>query len=446
MPELRGHGSLKHRLLLLALGTVLVVWIGATAFAYFDAREELDEVLDVYLEQTAALLVVQASHDVEDIDVEHVPQLGKLGRKIVFQIWEGDTGLRLHSLNAPSVPLADQEPGLSDSTADGHRWRVFTTWDDYGRYRIHVAERTDVRDALARAIAGNLLKPLWLSLPLLAIMLWIAVTRGLRPLVKLTGDVARREPDNLAPLDTGPAPQEVLPLIERLNALFVRIGTFMQRERRFTADAAHELRTPIAGIKAQAQVALAASNGAERVHALDNAILGCDRAAHLIDQLLTLARLDTLGDETTEPCQLASIAADVIASIAPSALSQNIHIELAEEQAVQVRGNAALLHILLRNLVDNAVRHTRTGTTVLVAIGDEHGQNCLTVTDNGPGIPEAELERVSERFYRPAGTSASGSGLGLSIVKRIADIHAASLKIEPVGNGTGLRVCVIFKS
>lgn len=446
MPELRGHGSLKHRLLLLALSTVLVVWIGATAFAYFDAREELDDVLDVYLEQTAALLVVQASHDVEDIDVEHVPQLSKLGRKIVFQVWEGTTGLRLHSLNAPSTPLTDQDQGFSDSVADGHRWRVFTTWDDYGRYRIHVAERTDVRDELARDIAGNLLKPLWLSLPLLAILLWISVTRGLRPLVKLTGEVAQREPDNLAPLNTGPAPREVLPLIERLNALFVRIDTFMQKERRFTADAAHELRTPIAGIKAQAQVARAATGEAEREHALDNAIIGCDRAAHLIDQLLTLARIDTLGDEITEPCQLASIAADVIATIAPTALTQNVHIELVAANNIRVRGNPALLRILLRNLIDNAVRHTQTGTTVLVTIGDEHGQHFLSVTDNGPGIPEAELERVSERFYRPAGTSASGSGLGLSIVKRIAEIHAATLKIAPVGNAKGLSVTVLFNS
>lgn len=443
---MRSHGSLKHRLLLLALSTVLVVWIGATAFTYFDARDELDDVLDVYLEQTAALLVVQASHDVEDIDVEHVPQLSKLGRKIVFQVWEGKAGLRLHSLNAPSMPLADQDPGFSDSVADGHRWRVFTTWDDYGRYRIHVAERTDVRDELARDIAGNLLKPLWLSLPLLAILLWIAVTRGLHPLVKLTSEVAQREPDNLAPLNTGPAPREVLPLIERLNALFVRIDTFMQKERRFTADAAHELRTPIAGIKAQAQVARAATSETEREHALDNAILGCDRAAHLIDQLLTLARIDTLGDEIAEPCQLRSIAADVIATIAPTALSQSVHIELTEGSNVQVRGNPALLRILLRNLIDNAVRHTQKGTTVLVKAGQKQGQNFLSVTDNGPGIPKEELERVSERFYRPAGTSASGSGLGLSIVKRIAEIHDASLQLESAGNRTGLSVTVIFQS
>ena len=216
---------------------------------------------------------------------------------------------------------------------------MFSTWDDSGKNLIHVAELTKERDELSRDIAGNLLKPLLFSLPLLAFCCGWSVTRSLRPLVRLTGEVAQREPDNLAPLDAGTAPREVVPLIERLNKLFVRIDASLQKERRFTADAAHELRTPVAGIKAQAQVARAASTEAERIRALDNAILGCDRAAHLIDQLLTLARIDTLGDEATEPCRLRAIAAEVIASIAPTALSQNVRLELMEGEEVSVRGN-----------------------------------------------------------------------------------------------------------
>jgi two-component system sensor histidine kinase QseC len=309
-----------------------------------------------------------------------------------------------------------------------------------------VAELTKDRDELARDIAGNLLKPLLFSLPLLAFLLWVAVARSLRPLVRLTSEVEQREPDNLAPLDAGSAPREVVPLIDRLNKLFVRIDASLQKERRFTADAAHELRTPVAGIKAQAQVARGALNEVDRVHALDNAILGCDRAAHLIDQLLTLARIDTLDETGTEPCLLKNIASEVIAAIAPTALSQNVRLELKDGDDVKVRGNPVLLRIMLRNLIDNAVRHTGAGTTVEIKVRQEHGQSCLSVTDNGPGIPEAELERVAERFYRPAGTSASGSGLGLSIVKRIAEIHAASLQLAKAENGTGLSITVVFKS
>jgi two-component system sensor histidine kinase QseC len=278
----------------------------------------------------------------------------------------------------------------------------------------------------------------------LAILLWIAVARGLRPLVELTSEVERREPDNLAPLDAGFAPREVAPLIEHLNRLFARIDASMQQERRFTADAAHELRTPVAGIKAQAQVARAASNDAERTHALDNAILGCDRAAHLIEQLLTLARMDTLGAEATQSCSLRALAAEVIALIAPTALNMGVRLELTEGEEGLVRGDPLLLRILLRNLIDNAVLHTAPGTTVKVSVTHQNGQTCLSVSDDGPGISDADLARITERFYRPAGTSASGSGLGLSIVKRIAGIHAATLQIA--AHKTGLCVTVNFKS
>lgn len=439
------RASLKQRLLVLALTAITLVWLGAAAFTYHNAREEFDEVLDAHLAQAAALLVVQSSHDLDELETEHAPLLHKYARRVAFQVWDKGHQLRLHSANAPQQPLANEERGFSDHTIDGHHWRVFSTWNESAEYLIQVAERADVRDELARGIAGNMLKPLFISLPLLALLLWIAVARGLRPLDKLTREVEQRAPDNLAALDASSAPREVVPLIERLNRLFTRIEASMQKERRFTADAAHELRTPVAAIKAQAQVARAASSEAERNHALDNAILGCDRAAHLIEQLLTLARIDTLGNDVTEACQLRVIAAEVIAAIAPAALSQHVRLELTEGAEVEVRCNPVLLRILLRNLIDNAVRHTQPETSVWVSITHQQGLACLSVNDNGPGIPEAELARVSERFYRPIGTSASGSGLGLSIVNRIAEIHGASLRIAPQISGAGLSVTVVFK-
>jgi two-component system, OmpR family, sensor histidine kinase QseC len=445
MFEKRGHGSLKQRLLALALSTVVVVWLSATAFTYFDAREEFGEILDAHLTQSAALLATQASHELNEVETEQTPLLHKYSLRVAFQVWEGGRLLRLHSANAPGLPLSDLEQGFSDKVIDGHRWRVFSTWDDSGKNLIQVAELTRDREELSRDVAGNLLKPLWFSLPILALLLWLAVTRSLRPLDRLAGEVAQREPNNLASLDAGTAPREVLPLIERLNRLFVRIDESLQKERRFTADAAHELRTPVAGIKAQAQVARAASSDSERTHALDNAILGCDRAAHLIDQLLTLARIDTLDDETTEPCRLRAISVEVIASIVPTALNRDVRLELMDGEEMSVRGNPVLLRILLRNLIDNAVHHTPPGTSVHIDITNKQGQICLSVSDNGPGIPASELDRLGERFYRPLGTSASGSGLGLSIVKRIAEIHAASLQLASPENGNGLTATIIFK-
>lgn len=439
------RASLKQRLLALALAAITLVWLGAAAFTYLDAREEFDEVLDAHLAQAASLLVVQATHEIDELETEHAPLLHKYARRVAFQVWEKGQQLRLHSANAPQQPLANRERGFSDTTIDGKRWRVFSTWDESGEYLIHVAERTDVRDELARDIAGNLLRPMWFSLPLLALLLWVAVLRGLRPLDKLAREVERREPDNLAALDASSAPREVVPLIERLNRLFVRIDASMQKERRFTADAAHELRTPVAAIKAQAQVARAATGEAERIHALDNAILGCDRAAHLIDQLLTLARVDTLDRGMAEPCRLRDIAAEAIAALAPAALEKGVQLELLAGDNAEVRGNPGLLRVLLRNLLDNSIRHGPSGTTVQVSIAQEPGAVCLSVSDNGPGIPEQERDKVLERFYRPLGTQASGSGLGLSIVKRIAEVHDAALQILPAGEGRGLRVTVSFK-
>jgi two-component system sensor histidine kinase QseC len=436
--------SLKQRLLLLSLTTVLIVWVAASLFTYFDARAEFEELLDAHLAQSASLLVVQSSNDLDEIETEHAPLLHKYSRRVAFQVWDEGRVLRLHSANAPTQLLATQEQGYSDSVIDGKSWRVFSTLDESGNNLIQVAERTEVRDELAENIAGNLLKPLLVSLPLLALLLWIAVSRSLRPLVKLTAEVGRREPENLHALETTSAPAEVLPLIERLNQLFARMEASLQNERRFTADAAHELRTPVSGIKAQAQVALATLDDEQRRHALDNVILGCDRATRLIEQLLTLARIDNLSDGLTESCPLKALAAEVIGQIAPMALKQDVRLELIEGEEHVVSGNPLLLRVLLRNLIDNAVRHTPPGTVVKINIGAIAGRTCLSVTDSGPGIPEAELSRVAERFYRPIGTTATGSGLGLSIVKRIAEIHHATLAIGSSTAGAGLTVSLTF--
>ncbi len=445
MPQ---HTSLKQRLLALALAATTLVWIGAAVFTYQEARKEFDEILDAHLAQAASLLTAQAAHELEEIDTEHAPLMHKYSGRVAFQVWDKGRELRLHSTNAPQEHMTKKERGFSNVTFGGHRWRVFSAWDESGEFMVQVAESTDAREEIEKDIIENLLRPLLVSLPLLALLLWLAVQRGLRPLDKLASEVGRREPDNLAALDASSAPREVLPLIERLNRLFVRIEASMQKERRFTADAAHELRTPVAAIKAQAQVARAASGDAERIRALDNAILGCDRATRLIEQLLMLARVDTLDGGVAEPCQLKDIAAETIAALAPDALAKGVRLELlADDDAAtmpEVRGNPELLRVLLRNLLDNSIRHSPPGTTVRVNITPEPGAVCLSVSDNGPGIPEQEREKVLERFYRPAGTQASGSGLGLSIVKRIAEIHGATLSLAPSHEGKGLNIRIAF--
>lgn len=443
------HLSIKRRILVLALSAVSLVWLFAAAFTYHDAKHELSEVLDAHLAQATALLVAQASHELTEIETEHASLPQKYSQRVAFQIWQDGTQLRLRSANAPDRPLSLIDNGFSDTVINGQHWRVYSTWDETLSLQIHVAERSEVRDELARGIAANLLLPLLLALPLLALLLWLAVSRGLHPLTHLTREVALRAPDNLVALDISVAPREVAPLIVRLNHLFARISTSIENERRFTADAAHELRTPIAAIKAQAQVAQGTLS--ELVgdpvlqNALDGVILSCDRATHLIEQLLTLARLESVSNAVLVSCPLHALAAEVMAELAPAALDNGIQLDLAEGDEVTIQGLPALLKVMLRNIIDNAVRHTTAGTQVHVQVFSNNGQPCIAICDNGAGLPETELEKISQRFYRPLGTQASGSGLGLSIVQRIAEIHHADLNFASEIAGQGLCVTIGFK-
>ena len=438
--------SLKRRLLLILLGSIALVWLATVVFSYFDARHELDELLDAHLAQSVSLLMVQTRHDLEEIDTEHMEQLHKRARKVAIQVWENGNSLRVHSASAPAVRLSARDEGFSDALIDGERWRVFSAWDAARRYLMQVGERYETREEIAASLATNLLLPLLFALPLLGLMVWLGVARALRPLAALGRQVAERDPGNLGTLDAGAIPAEVMPLVDNLNRLFGRVAQLIESERRFTADAAHELRTPLAGLKTQAQVARAAASGAERARALDQVLAGCDRASHLVQQLLTLARLDP--DEPgsfAQPCDLQALARAAVAELAPYALGRKVDIELAEGAAVEMTGHAGLIAILLRNLIDNAIRYSPAGGSVRVRAVRAGAAATLGVIDEGPGIPAGERDKVAQRFYRILGNEQFGSGLGLSIVKRIAELHAASVGFGEGEHGRGLAVTVTFK-
>ena len=442
MPEAaRARYSLQRRLLGALLGAVALVWLATAVYSYFDTRHEVNELLDAHLAQSASMIVAQAGHELEEIDLEHAPQLGKHSRRVAFQIWEGGKTLRLHSLNAPQARMSPVEQGYSRARIDGKAWRVFSTWDDGHRFLVQVGERDKTREEIAAGVARNLLVPLAFALPALGLLAWLVIARALAPLRALGRQVESRAPDSLGPLAAEDAPAEVVPLVRSLNALFVRVEGLIGRERRFTADAAHELRTPLAALKTQAQVARGASDAAERSRALDNVVAGSDRAARLVEQLLTLARLepDQLK-ERAKPCDLREIARAAVAELAPGALARGTEIELDADGAARIEGHPELIAVLLRNLVDNAVRYGPAGGTVRVELrGTE-----LSVADQGPGIPPEARARVTERFFRLPGTEASGSGLGLSIVERIAALHGATLALDEGAGGRGLRVEVAF--
>jgi two-component system sensor histidine kinase QseC len=257
--------------------------------------------------------------------------------------------------------------------------------------------------------------------------------------------VDKRLPHTDVPLDSEGLPTELQPLAQALNTLFERIGRMVELERHFTADAAHELRTPIAAIRAQVQVALGAGDDtAQRTHALQSTLAGCDRASRLVDQLLTLARLETSTAAAWVNVDVAQVARCVVAQLAPSALARQQELELRAETPVVQPGDDALLGVLIRNVVDNALRYSPPGADICIEVSTRDGGACLLVEDSGPGMTDAQLQRLGERFYRVLGNDASGSGLGWSIIHRLAAVFGAHIKVGRSQRLGGLSVEVLW--
>jgi two-component system sensor histidine kinase QseC len=433
--------SIRGRLLGWLLATVAVAWVLAALATYADTHREVDRLLDAHLAQATAVLAAQAGHELLEIDSDDLLGLGEYGQEVTFQVWHGED-LLVRSRDAPGMRLGDGE-GFTDSHVGGRDWRVFSIRDRIRGVLVEVAEDHAVRERIAARIAFNILVPLLVALPFLALVVWWAVSRAMRPLDGIGEQLRRRDPLALEPLDAGSAPAEVVPLVYRLNDLFGQIRRRTELERRFTADASHELRKPVAAARAQAEVARHCADPGARDGALDKVLAACDRMGALIDQMLTLARLEREGAaRQAVPVDLGAVVREIIAEAAPAAMQETgIQIGLATTGSTAVVGHADLLGILARNLITNAVRHG--GTEVAVRVVGLSGEVSLSVTDSGPGVPAEDLDRLGERFFRGAATG-PGSGLGLSIVRRIADMHAATMEFRHGPSGRGLEARVRF--
>ncbi|MBP0593392.1 sensor histidine kinase N-terminal domain-containing protein [Paraburkholderia sp. LEh10] len=436
--------SLQGRLLVLVIGGVIGVWLITALFIWRDARRELDELLDSHLAQAAALLIVQQTQSMDDDDGEvdtRVPH--PYAPKVAFQIFhEGQAVVR--SANAPAEPMisANGEFGQGFATVqiNGDAWRVFSVPGTRKETRIYVGERIDSRTAILLAVLRGTLWPMAAALPLLGFATWWAVRQGVTPLKKLGRSIARRGPDDLAPVVMTKTPAEMSPVLDALNQLFERIQTVRDAERRFTDDAAHELRTPIAAIRSQAQVALAETDDRLRQHALRATLEGCDRATRLVNQLLVLSRLDSGATLEFTKLDLSALAQRVAAELAPTAIAKRQSLEFDGERPCHVTGDETLLAALVRNLVDNAIRYSPPGASVLIKTAIDDTKALLIVEDSGPGLADADRPRLGERFFRVRGTTESGSGLGWSIVQRIVALHAATVNVRRSKRLGGLEV------
>jgi two-component system OmpR family sensor kinase len=429
--------SLRARLLAWLLGGVLAVGAIGGFIVYRNALAEASEFFDYHLRQTALVL-----RD-EPVEYQLAPRLAApdASYDFVVQVWSLD-GVRVY-LSRPHA-LLPQLTTLGFSTVDTRegRWRVFGVQAE--RRVIQVAQPMSVRQERAAQLALETLKPFALLLPALALLIWLAVGRALKPLEGLTALVKARRVDALDPLPDAQLPAEVQPLVTALNDLLARLRGALGRERAFMADAAHELRTPLTALHLQLGMLARAGTESERAAAMDTLSAGVQRAIRLIEQMLSLARQEPRNDSPRAAVRLDELAREVVAELVPLADLRHIDLGVVAAAAVLVSADRDALRTLVRNLVDNAVRYTGDNGRVDVSVEALDACGRVTVSDDGPGIEPAERARVFDRFYRHAGTAVPGSGLGLAIVKTIADAHGASLQLAAGLNGRGLSVTVTF--
>lgn len=442
--------SLRGRVLARVLAAVTAGSLLVFVASYIHTHRQLDALLDAHLARTATLLKVQVHEELEhleepELDEPEPPVL--FAQPVVFQVWERGGRLLLRSDTAPALRLSAVETGFSDSTVDRIPWRVFGAWDERERVLIQVAEDHRERERFAAKMALSWLAPLLVGLPLLGLLIAWTVTRASRPLAVLAGDVSGRDERSLEPLQMPDAPRELRPLIERLNELLERVRRSLESERHFTADAAHEMRNPLAALRAQIEVARDTADEARRRHALEKGIEAADRLSRLVEQLLLLARIEHApAAQRLEQSELSRLARAVLADLAPAALAQDVEIELEAPETATVYGEPALLESLVRNLVDNAIRHGGRGRTVWVTVRHEERSVTLCVTDQGEGLSEAELAHLGQRFFRGTAARGPGSGLGLAIVQQIAERCGATLRFARGPGGRGLVATVAFRA
>jgi signal transduction histidine kinase len=428
--------SIRARLLVALIVLVALISLLAAGATYRRVLSETSTLFDYQLRQMALSLRGQISLAPRIVVLP--PDQGDTD--FVVQIWDV-FGARTY-VSRPGLPMINQTVlGYADLNLRGQTWRAYGLQTADGV--IQIAQPTQVREALARAAAERVVIPLILLLPIMiGAVAWI-VSRGLLPLRFVAAEVQRRDARSLAPLGTDRLPSEIEPLVGELNRLLERLQRSFSAQRAFIADAAHELRSPLTALRLQLQLLDRAPDEAGRIDARARLGAAVERAIHLAEQLLALARSEPEAPMDFERVDLAAVAAEGIKDTHDLAVAKNVDLGLDAPSAPCIQGNREALRTLVRNLVDNAVRYTPSGGTVQVRCDCTAGEAVLEVDDTGPGIAAADRERVFDRFYRRATAQEGGTGLGLAIVKAIAERHGARVELGEAAGG-GLRVRVIF--
>jgi two-component system sensor histidine kinase QseC len=440
--------SLKLRLTLLFLVLSLGAWLAASVVAWQQTTHKLDKLFDTQQMLFAKRLMTMDLDELNaPVRMSDVPKKAKHGHldddALAFAIYASDGKMLLNDgENGRDIPYHYRRDGFTDGRLkdDNDAWRFLWLTAPNGKYRIVVGQEWEYRQEMALDIVTSQLTPWLVALPLMLLLLIVLLARELRPLKNLTLTLRRRSPDATDRLATDGLPTEVRPLLDALNHLFARTQEMMTRERRFTSDAAHELRSPLTALKVQTEVAqLSLDDPEAQAKALNQLHAGIDRASRLVDQLLTLSRLDSLENlDDVHTIAMADLLQSAVMDSYHSAQQAGIELRLnIHAPQVARAGQPLLLSLLVRNLLDNAVRYSPRGSVVDVTLDAQS----FTVRDNGPGISPDALARIGERFYRPPGQEQTGSGLGLSIVKRIATLHGMRVTLANAREG-GFEVTV----
>lgn len=449
-----GQWSLRTRLITLLLLATTGLWALAAYSVYQEAELESQQLFDESLQETAYLLLTVVEHEMAEHGVDYAAQLIDSAdmpetHYLRFQIWDRNNQLVYRSQDAPLQPMVKTaSTGYAWAGSGSEALRTYVAWNAQRQLQIQIGEPVSHRREVTQRTLWRLALIGAVFLPLTAFFIWWIISRSFAPIQWTSEAVAVRTGQQLDDVDMGNVPREIAPLIRAINRLLGRIRETLQHERRFTADAAHELRTPLAAIRAHAQVLQGARTADEASEAAQDIIAGVDRSRRLVDQLLALARLESVRAVSAAPTtmDLADVVRQQVADHQPFAESQGIKLS-ADVQPAVMQGQPDHLQVLLRNLIDNALRYTPEGGEVQVSCGTTDSEVYLAVRDSGIGIPESERQRIFERFYRInrlGDRDTYGSGLGLSIVQRLVEQHAAQIGIQEGLHGKGVGFVVRF--
>jgi len=434
--------SLRARLLVSLLGAITLAALVQAITVYSTALSQADVIFDRHMQKMA--LSLRSGVPLANAEANKAFSQDRENEDFVVQMWTAK-GVPVFQSAAHRTLRQPAQPGFSDvKTLDNRIFRVFSI--STPTQVIQVAQDMAARRDMASTLALRTVGPSLLAAPILMLVVGWVIARSLAPVAKVRSQMASRKADDLSPVSEAGLPEEIQPLIQELNLLFDRVRLAFDAQKSFVADAAHELRSPLAALKIQVQGLQRAVDDNAREIAIKRLASGIDRATHMVDQLLVLARQEAsvVAGVQFQPTDLAQVGLLALTDTLLSAQTRDIDLGVHQANLSMVNGHAEALRILIRNLLDNAVKYTPVGGTVDLDVMPTATGAVVSIEDSGAGIPASDRDRVLDRFFRVSGTGPEGSGLGLAIVKSIADLHGARVAMDTSPRLGGLRVQVIF--